>query len=366
MNTNSNKNSKLIASLPLIMLNKESKIKIGKINDPLFADRCMLAKDPSMKIYKLTEKKNKSDNKYTGTLLAEQASKYFILKFNEDTKKIEVFPGDDWWTFKKDINYNTMSLEEAEEKLKAKSGFTDYIRNKGNISKGARKEKLFKEERQTGTRIANFNDEDEDVLDEIRPFPVDKEQKSEEEREEDLDPELKDIPSDIEEVFLGKNKEKEKLANIAAGYEDFEEEEEESESSDDFFGKKDDESDDIDDDEDLSSIIDIDESLKEEDNNQPKTKQNDFLGTKRKGDDTNNVFVKVKKQKSAYDMEETLDYLFAKNKRMTYEKIVKELIRLDFKQEQIGINLPLILSRSCSKYAQGGENFYFKKSSGEN
>ena len=56
MNTNSIRNTKLIASLPLLMFNKESKMKIGKINDPLVIDKCMLAKDPSMKIYKLTEK----------------------------------------------------------------------------------------------------------------------------------------------------------------------------------------------------------------------------------------------------------------------------------------------------------------------
>ena len=79
----------------------------------------------------------------------------------------------------------------------------------------------------------------------------------------------------------------------------------------------------------------------------------------------NNIPNKVKKQKTASEMEDVLDNLFAKNKRMTYEKIVRELIRLDFRQEQISVNLPIILSRSCGKYAQGGNNFYFKKSYGE-
>jgi hypothetical protein len=363
MNTNLNKSSKLIASIPLVIFNKESKIKIGKINDTLDTEKCTLTKDPQTKNYKLFEKKHKSEIKYTGSLLAEQSSKYFIFKFNEDTKKIEGFPGDDWWTFKKDIQYNTMTLEEAEERLKAKSGFTDYIRNKGNVVKGSKKEKAFKEERETGTKLTKLNDEDEDILDEVKPYVFEREQKSEEDREEDIDPELKDIPSDIEEVFMGKIKDKDKALTDPAVDEDIDEEE--SESSDGFFGKKDEESDDVDESEELSSIIEKEESLNEEEIGQPRAKQNEYVGSKRRGEEMNNIPEKVKNQKTASEMEDVLDNLFAKNKRMTYEKMVRELSRLNFRQEQIGVSLPLILSRSYGKYSQGGENFYFKKSSGD-
>jgi len=362
MNTNSNKSSKLIASIPLVIYNKDSKIKIGKINDTLDTEKCILTKEQQTKNYKLIEKKQRSEIKYTGNLLAEQSSKYFIFKFNEETKKIEGFPGDDWWTFKKDIQYNTMSLEEAEERLKAKSGFTDYIRNKGLVLKGSKKEKVFKEEKETGIKLTRLNDEDEDILDEVKPHVFEREQKSEEDREEDIDPELKDIPSDIEEVFMGKIKDKDKAFGDPAIDDDIDEEE--SESSDGFFGKKDEESDDVDVSEELSSIIE-NISMHEDNTSQSKIKQNDCIGNKRRGEEMNNFSENVKKQKTASEMDDVLDNLFAKNKRMTYEKIVRELIRLNFKQEQIGLSLPLILSRSYGKYSQGGENFYFKKSFGE-
>jgi hypothetical protein len=363
MNTNSSKSSKLIASIPLVIYNKDSKIKIGKINDTLDTEKCLLTKEQQTKNYKLIEKKQKFEIKFTGSLLAEQSSKYFIFKFNEETKKIEGFPGDDWWTFKKDIQYNTMSLEEAEERLKAKSGFTDYIRNKGSVVKGSKKEKVFKEEKETGIKLTRLNDEDEEILDEVKTFVFEREQKSEEDREEDIDPELKDIPSDIEEVFMGKVKDKDEAFGEPAI--DDEIDEEESESSDGFFGKKDEESDDVDVSEELSSIIEKDESMVDDEISQSKIKQNEYIGNKRRGEEMNNFSENLKKQKTASEMEDVLDNLFAKNKRMTYEKIVRELIRLNFKQEHVGISLPLILSRSYGKYSQGGENFYFKKSFGE-
>lgn len=363
MNTYTNKNSTLIAAIPLVVFNKETKLKIGKINDSLDTDKCSILKDPQAKSYKLIEKKNKSEIKYKGALLAEQSSKYFIFKYNEDTRKVEAYPGDDWYTFKKDIQYNTMTLEEAEEKLKAKTGFTDYIRNKGNIVKAGKKEKAFKEEKETGIKVSKLNDEDEDIIDEVRPYLFEREQKSEEDRHEDLDPELNDIPSDLEEVFLGKVKDKDKALNDPAVDDDIDEDDDES--SDGIFGKKDEESDDVEDDEDLSSIMENNESFNEEETSQTRAKQNEFVGTKRRGEEMNNIQDKVKKQKTAGEMEDVLDNLFAKNKRMTYEKIVRELMRLEFRQEQISVTLPIILSRTCGKYAQGGQNFYFKKSYGD-
>jgi hypothetical protein len=362
-------NKKLIASIPLILPSKDAKIKIGKINDPIDSEKCIITKDPNTKTYKLIEKKGKSEIRYSGSLLAEQSSKYFIFKYNEDTKKIEAYPGDDWFTFKKEINYNTMSLEEAEERLKGKTGFTEYIRSKGNVTKGGKKEKAFKEEEiHTATKAtaSKFNDEDEDVLDEVKQFAFNKDEKSEEDREEDLDPELKDIPSDIEEVYLTKSKDKENVLQADA-FDDFEDEAE-SESVDSFFGK-DADNEDVDDEEGLSSEIENEDDLSENNNKKNNisgstTKDHEYLGNKRKGDDNkiNNSSDRGKKQRTATQLEETLDILIAKNKRMTYEKIVKELQKLDYKNEEISSYLPIILSRSYGKYPQGGENYYFKKS----
>jgi hypothetical protein len=104
---------KKVGSLNMNLISTEARIKIGKINDKVNPDKCTIQKDN--KQYKLIEKKSSRDeSKYSGTLLSEQTSKYLLFKFNPETKTIDVMPADDWYIFKKDINYNTMQLEEAE------------------------------------------------------------------------------------------------------------------------------------------------------------------------------------------------------------------------------------------------------------
>ena len=388
MENNFNSNNKFLLSVPLVLVSKEPLLKIGKMNDSVNTERSILTKDPSSKSFKLVERKsNKEEARYTGTSMSEQASKYLIFQFNSDTGKIEVSPGGEWHFFKKELNYPTISIEEAENK----TGLLDYIRNKNVITKTKKEKKTtaaastFKKEDATTGKIpfGRLNDEDEDMEDEVRQFLGDKvEEQSEEERAEDLDPELKDIPSDIDEGFIkGKsskeNEEKEK--NNIESVEDY------SESDDELFGGDEDEEE-AEDEVDIADIdeeagfsdIDKEEDLTPEQENyislnanrknignaiaNANTKDNDFIGVKRKGDDFSGMRADQKKQKTTYPLEDVLDNIFAKSKRITYEKLVKELIRSNFSKTEVDSHLPNLLSRMCDKYQQGGDFYYFKKS----
>jgi hypothetical protein len=313
--------------------------------------------------------------------MSEQTSKYLILQFNQETKKMEIFPGGEWCSFKKDINYKTLTLEEAEEKMKSKNVLLDYIRNRGVISK-AKKEKKVKTESENisfGDRlpIGRLNDEDEDMEDEVRNKLNDKiEEQSEEERPEDLDLDLKEIPSDIEEGFIkGKNVKEE-------GEGDKDDNKYVESSEDTIFGNDDDDDEDeedADNDEDLDdqgfSEIDKDEDLTPEQANfismnrgntnnynnfsNPNNKDQDFIGVKRKGDALS--LNTKKKQKTDISLELMVNNIFSKNRKMTYEKLNKELTR-DFTKQQLDLHLPSLLSKLCDKFAHGGQYFYFKKS----
>jgi hypothetical protein len=383
MEKNSNSQKKLIASIPLVLVSKEASIKIGKINDPVNPERCILTKDPATKSFKLLEKKStKEEVRFTGTMMSEQSSKYLMFQFNSDIGKIEVTPGGEWFTFKKEINYPTMSIEEAEEKMKSKSGLLDYIRNKGVLTK-PKKEKKKREDASTGRLpFGKLNDEDEDAEDEVRQYLTEKvEEQSEEERPEDMDPELKDVPSDIEEGFIKGTKPKEEddksKNNIESQEEDFSSEDDAL-----FGGDEESEVDDEDlDDEGGFSEIDKEEDLTEEQENYIRLNTNklnpnliaentgvnfsqreqEFIGTKRKPDESS-IRPSDKKQKTSYPIQEVLDTLFAKNKRMTYDRIFKDLLRFNFSKSELESHLPSLLNRMCDKYSQGTEFYYFKKS----
>ncbi len=301
-------------------MSTEAKIKIGKINDKINSDKCTIHKDG--KAYKLIEKKsNKEESRYTGTPLIEQQSKYLIFKINPDLKSIDILPADEWFSFKKDITYNTLQLEDAEQRMKSyKSGILDtFLKNKTITVK---KEKKVKEESEGGRqgRIVNMEESDEEDRKFFKAREVE-----EKEEEEHLDKELKEIPSDIEVGLTGKDK-NEKLLYI-------EESESEEDSDDSYFGKRNDENSDVEDDE----MSEIDEE----------SDKKDFLGHKRKSE--------------PIPIEESLSNLLSKNKKMTITQINKELLKFNYNQNEINTRLTNLLSRMCSKYEQDGEYYYFKK-----
>jgi hypothetical protein len=150
--------------------------------------------------------------------------------------------------------------------------------------------------------------------------------------EEPADLELKEIPSDIEEGFTGKDKKE--------IYRFIEESESEEDSDDSFFGKKNGENSEVDEDEDIDGMSEI-EDLSEE----------KLLGQKRKAE--NNIQT---------TMEETLSNLLSKNKQMTYNQIVKEISRVHT-QGEVNSKLLTLLARMCNKFEQGGEYYYFKGTS---
>lgn len=374
---------KLIASIPIVLVSKETSKKVGKINDSILPEKCVITKDPQSKSFKLVENKpGKGETRYTGNAIAEQSSKYLVLQYNPETGRMEVSPAGDWYTFKKDINYQTISLEEAEEKMKGKSVFLDYIRSKGVLPTKSKKEKKPRGEitSRGGGRVpfGRLNDEDEDMEDEVRPQLFERlEEQSEEERPEDMDPELKDVPSDIEEGFIKgkKGREEEEKRGIDSILEssdsgifggDDEEDEEPEEDEEDI--DEDQGYSDIDEKEDLTpeqeNYININSNMKNLPNimSNANTKEQDFVGVKRRADEAALSPGKDKKRlRSDFPMEEMLNNILAKNRRMTYEKIVKELSR-QFSKSEIDSQLHILLNNVCDKYPQDGEYYYFKKS----
>jgi len=199
-------------------MTKKSEIKIGKINDNYNPERCLVEKEPNSKNFKLTEKKfGDEKTKFTGTLLAEQTSKYLIFNAKANSETIEIYPAENWFMFKKDINYKTINSEEAEEKMKVKSHTVDSIKNKGpHGSNGPAKERKGTKERKgsednaveprrVGGVKKSFLEEDEEEDNKFfKKNP--KENLEEIEEKDDTDLELKEIPSDLEEDFFGKKK----------------------------------------------------------------------------------------------------------------------------------------------------------------
>jgi hypothetical protein len=344
-----------ILSIPLVLVSKDAETKVAKLNDAINLERSQFTRDPQTKQYKITEKNtNKQEIKYTGSHMAEQSSKYLIFKFNSETGKIDVAPAGEWHDFKRDINFPTLSIEEAEEKMKGKSGLIDYLRNKGGPPSKSKVKKGKDELTINISTKKNYVAEDEEEL----QAPI-IESASEEDKDE-LDLDLKEAPSDIEEDFIKGKKAKEE-ENKIEGLGFTSEDEENQEDNEDLF--EDDEEDfdgdnfsDVDS-EALIDKIDADANLGK-----------DFLNIKRKGDE--NIYDQrpgEKKQRTGnFDliprMEESLLHTLSKNKRITHPNIIKELMKLNFTKNEIDIHLNTLLSRFCEKFQQGNEYYYFKKS----
>jgi hypothetical protein len=333
-----NTNKKKLGTLNLQLAATDATYKVGKTYDKLNYSKCAVTKDGNK--YKLTEKKSaKEETNYTGTKMTEQNSRYLIMKVKSDGKTVEAFPSDDWFTFKKDISYATIGLEEAEEKMKIIKGnaLDIFLKNK---SATVKKEKKTKEEREeTGTggatggggfskRFVMEDDEDD------RKYFNNKKEEEDHEDKDSVDLDLKEMPSDIEEGLKGKEGVKKPVNNfIPSGSEE--------ESEDSFFSKKNDENSDLgeDDDDDISQI----------DNEY-------FLKQKRSPDHDLTERSGTKVQKTGLD--ESLRNLLSKNGRMTEGQIVKELNRLGFMDLA---RLSLLLIRMCNKFQEGKDVYYFNK-----
>jgi hypothetical protein len=195
-------------------MTKKSEIKIGKINDNYNPERTLIEKDPNTKAFKLTEKKTTDEKtKYSGNLMSEQTSKYLIFNTKLNSDAIEIYPAENWFMFKKDINYKTINLDDAEDKMRMKSHIVESLKNKKKETNISTKEKKISKERKTSDDIRenrgrfkkNFDNDDDD---DNRYFKKNAGKKSNEEIEEkdDTDLDLKEMPSDLEEDFFGKKK----------------------------------------------------------------------------------------------------------------------------------------------------------------
>lgn len=215
-------------TIPLVLGEKESKIKVGKILDPIVHQNSQITQQEGKSFVLLEKRLNKPDNKFIGTNFAEQTSKYLILKYNESTKRIEAYSATEWYSFKKSIQVNTtQSLEDDDNRRKKPRSIIDLFKKKGvpePVKKTRKKKNL------TGNFMSRAIEEEEDVQDEDKK-DANKEEESDGFSSEN-DPELKDIPSDIEEG-LNMKKEEEGLEKVVMNKMKQEKKEEEEEEEDD-------------------------------------------------------------------------------------------------------------------------------------
>lgn len=332
-------NSQNIESFHITLGSKESKIKIGKVLDDVNFSNSQIVNDG--KSFCLYEKKiGKPDTKYIGSSLAEQTSKYLIFKYNESTGRLEAYPVNEWYSFKKEIHLaQTLTLEEVEEKMKPQVSIINLFKKKGVIEppkKGKRK------------RNANLKNGGSELLDELPPEKEEPKIKEDDGSiKSELDPELKDIPSDIEEG-LQQIKEPTLIEKTLANQNDVPDESEDS-----FDVDENDIDDSSDDFENAPSEIneeEVDKGMAQA--------QMGLIGLKRKRDDEKN---ESKKIRSVFgEMEESLDNMLARNKQMTYEKIAKEMAK-KYSTNDIEMYLKPVLDKKTKMFNQGTETYYYKK-----
>ena len=214
-------------TIPLVLGDKESKLKVGKILDPIVHENSLINTTDG-KSYTITEKRNnKQDNQYIGTYFAEQTSKYIILKYNESTKRLEAYPATEWFSFKKNIKVRLSELNEDDDKRKKQKSIIDLFKKKGVVEPVKKQRKKKGPSLGGSNLLSNTQPEEEEI-----PEEEEAKNESDEGFSSEEDPELKDIPSDIEEG-LNMKKEKTKLEKVVLSKMKKEEEEEEDEDDDD-------------------------------------------------------------------------------------------------------------------------------------
>jgi hypothetical protein len=223
--TNNKHTYKKIAEYSLKLKSNLSEFKVGKINDIYNPQKCLIEKEGNTKNFKLLEKKQINDKQkntfYTGNIIADQNSKYLIFSTKPDSNTIEIFPADNWYMFKKDINYKTMNSEEAEEKIKFRPQIIEHLKNKGNSNAIKNNKKEKKNKKNTDNLPLNtntqkipknkknfeedsFNDEEELFNSPKRNNKKNANDFDEISEKELTDLELREMPSDLEENFFGK------------------------------------------------------------------------------------------------------------------------------------------------------------------
>ncbi len=323
-------------SYPLFFEN-EKKLNLGKNNDQVSFQKCQIAfEDETFKLMEsIDTTSDKKVRKYTGKPYDEETSKYIYLKFNESTNYFEAYPIEKWFLFKKDMPaYQGISIEEYEKKKKQGDKISNLLKNKNTEpQKKTRKKKVdpSKSIFLPGNEVEENNDNDNN-----NSIDSDNEKynnkKVELSHSSEEDPNLKDCS--IDEEYKEKGKEKDNEYNNNFNNDDLNNSNDSYDISDD-----DDDKENLTFDNENSDIEEEDEISKE------------ILGKKTKRVDN----ISLKKE----NMTEYLDNTLSKYKKMTFEKIVKEMEK-KFTKEDIEEYLQDILDKNTKMMGQEGETYYFK------
>ena len=324
-------------SYPLFFEN-EKKLNLGKNNDQVSFQKCQIAfEDETFKLMEsIDTTSDKKVRKYTGKPYDEETSKYIYLKFNESTNYFEAYPIEKWFLFKKDMPaYQGISIEEYEKKKKQGDKISNLLKNKNTEpQKKTRKKKVdpSKSIFLPGNEVEENNDNDNN-----NSIDSDNEKynnkKVELSHSSEEDPNLKDCS--IDEEYKEKGKEKDNEYNNNFNNDDL------NNSNDSYDISEDD-----DDDKENLSFDNENSELDEEDEI-----SKEILGKKTKRNDN----ISLTKEK----MTESLDNMLSKYKKMTFEKIAKEMEK-EFTKEDIEEDLQDILDKNTKMMGQDGETYYFK------
>ena len=324
-------------SYPLFFEN-EKKLNLGKNNDQVSFQKCQITfEDDTFKLMESVETKSeKKIRKYTGKPYDEETSKYIYLKFNENTNYFEAYPIEKWFLFKKDMPaYQGISIEEYEKKKRQGDKIANLLKNKNSEpQKKTRKKKAdptkanFLPAKEEDDNNDNYNNNSNDSDNEkYNNKKVELSHSSEE------DPNLKDCS--IDEEYNEKGKERENDMNNNLNNDELNN----SNDSYDFSDEDDDGKENLTFDNENSDIDEEEEISKE------------ILGKKTKRVDN----VSLRKE----NMSDCLDNMLLKNKKMTYERIAKEMEK-EFTKEEIEEYLPDILDKNTTMMVQDGDTYYFK------
>jgi len=332
---------------------EDNKISIGRVLDAHFnAENFSLSKE-SQNTFKLISKNsisnpNKTESKFTSTVMSEQTAKYILLSYRPSKNSIDIYPTEEWNSFKKEPNYKIKDIEEVEEIMKNQGKPNDLKSRKGKGKKG---DKLMLDLDQEDGGKDDDNDEDRKLFEAEKPepmFPL-KKKKKKGMGDDDDELELSDMDEDD---FYDKFKyieKKEEKPEIDPNKE-IETPSVENSIDDSLLGE----------DEGIESLADEGMSEELDDDENSDGKNNDITGNKRKreAEYENN---REKKLKTDKIIEDAFVGILTRKRKLKKDEFIKELKMLNYDDSEIQLKIQTLLNKFCSRFDERNETFYVAK-----
>jgi len=325
--------------------NEDGKISIGKILDLNFnLENSSIVKELPNSFKIVTKNSNKTESKYTSTVMAEQTAKYILLNYRPSKNTVEIYPTEEWNNFRKEPNYKVKELDEVEELMKP--NHKPELKPKKVKGKGDNNLIVSVDPDENN----DDNDEDRKLFSEYKKEPMFK-KKTKRKKGGDGSDEL-DSYSDEEDFFDKfedfKRKETEGV--------DVNKEIETSELDDNTLLGEEEEVIESEVNEDMSEELDEEGNSVKEDNNV----NNLMTGNKRKreGEYEND---KEKKIKPNTNIEDIFNFILHKKRKLKMSEIIKEFTNLNYSENEIFQKINTLVNKFCTTFSEKNETYYVLK-----